>query len=419
MTAAPVTFTGGTALVGRRLEARPFATMSVGDGRIVDFDGPVIGDVVALDGGWVVPGLVDAHVHLDLIAAPQPFSQWEADSLERSRGLIANGLAALASGTLAVRDLGCVDDSVVRYGRLVDAGRVLGPVVRAAGRFLATRGGHLWQYARVVEGADDVRAAVREQVAAGATVIKVMATGGLTTPGQPGDTELSLDELAAAVDESRRAGLGVAAHAHGHDGIRSAVAAGVESIEHGALLQESDVELLAESGVVLVPTVTTVLRLQRGCGIDEEVMDKTERIRPEFMDNIARAIAGSVTIAAGTDAGCAHNPVGHVVDELDQYVALGMSPRDALLAGTVSGGALLRLPGSGAVSRGNPANFLILDRDPREDLASLRSPLAVVREGQLLDLARLEAAIEALGGRTPALPCADAASMRAQRGVPR
>jgi imidazolonepropionase-like amidohydrolase len=410
----PVTLTDGVALVGPRLEALQFRTLTMIGGGIVRFDGPVEGTEVPLDGAWVCPGLVDAHVHLDLVAAPRPFAQWDADPVERSRGLLVNGLAALAAGTLAVRDLGCVDHTVLDYGRLTATGRVLGPAVRAAGRFLAIRGGHLSRYARVVDGAEDVREAVREQVAAGAGVIKVMATGGLTTPGQPGDTELTDDELVAAVDEARRAGLTVAAHAHGREGVRRAVEAGVASIEHGALIGADEVDLLRAHDVTLVPTLTTVLRLRADCGVDADVWAKTEAIRPEFMANIARALTSSVRIAAGTDAGCAHNPVGYVADELDQYVALGMSAYDALLAGTVNGGRLLGLPGSGALVPGNPADLIVLGGDPREDLAPLHVPLHVIRAGKVLDPARIEAAIEAFGGRVPALPAADAAALSEQ-----
>lgn len=408
---APLVLRDGVALVGPDLDARPFETLTVVDGRIAGFDEPDRdADVVDLGGGWVVPGLVDAHVHLDLLAASSPFDQWRAPAADRIVGLVRNGLVALASGTLTLRDLGSVDHSVIDYARLVAGGRLLGPNVVAAGRFVAMTGGHLWAYARVADGPHEVRTAVREEIRAGAGVIKVMATGGLTSPGAPGAQELEEDELRVAVREAAKAGLRVAAHAHGAEGVRAAVAAGAASVEHGAYVGPGERELLRATGVALVPTLSPVLRLTATCGVDGDVFAKTDAVRPTFTRNIAAAIAEGVRIVAGTDAGCAFNPVGHLVDELTQYVALGMTPYDALRSGTVWAGELLGTPGTGRLEVGGPADMVVVGADPRADLAALRSPSAVVRAGRSVDLAALEMMIEALGGRDAALPAADAAA---------
>ncbi len=412
----PLLLRGGTALVGEELVERPFDSMLVADGRVVAFDQEAEDAVVVdLHGGWVVPGLVDAHVHLELTAAAAPFEQWDRPPVQRMSALIRNGLVALAAGIVSVRDLGSVDDSVIEYGRMTESGRVLGPNVVAAGQAVAMTGGHLWRYSRQADGPSEVRRAVREQIRSGATVVKVMATGGLTTPGEPGSPELGEDELRAAVATAGDAGLGVAAHAHGAEGLRAAVRAGVSTIEHGGLLTEEDCAAVRAAGIILVPTLSPVLRLPAGEAVAPDVVEKTHAIRPRYMRNIAAAIRDGVTIAAGTDAGCAFNPIGGVADEVVEYVALGMTPEQALRSVTVTAARVLGLPG-GTVEPGGPADLVVLAEDPRGDIAALRSPRQVIRSGQLLDPAGLEATIAALGGRDEARPMASAAALLGDGG---
>jgi imidazolonepropionase-like amidohydrolase len=401
--------------MGAQLTERGFTSMLLKDGRLAGFDlGPgetADAEVVDLNGGWVLPGLVDAHVHLELTAAPDPFEHWHAPLPQRMAALLRNGFAALASGILAVRDLGSVDTAVIDYGRMTSAGRVLGPRVVAAGKPVAMTGGHLWRYAREADGPSEVRRAVREQIRAGATVIKVMATGGLTTPGEPGSPELGEDELAAAVAEARNAGLKVAAHAHGPEGIQAAVRAGVATVEHGGLAGAEERAALLEAGVTLVPTLSPVLRLPADGGVAEDVVTKTYGIRPDYVSNIASAIREGVSIAAGTDAGCAYNPIGGVAEEIEAYVALGMDPEAAVRSATVDAARAIGLDGGGVLEEGAPADMVVLDGDPRRDPGLLKTPGRVVRAGQVLERSTLETIVAALGGRDADRPMANAATL--------
>lgn len=405
----PLLLRGGTALLGDELEERPFDAMGIIDGHIVSFEG-VIEDAVEVDlaGAWVVPGLIDMHVHLELTAAPAPFAQWDASMPDRMIGLARNGLVALASGILTVRDLGNVDDSVIGYGRMTATRSVLGPNVIASGRPIAMTGGHLWQYARQADGPHEVRRAVREQVRAGAGVIKVMATGGLTTPGLPGSSELGEDELSAAVVEASNAGLAVAAHAHGADGVLAATRAGVATIEHGGLIGADECAAMIAARTALVPTLSPVFRLPADARVADDVVAKTHAIRATYATNIARAIRDGVAIVAGTDAGCAFNPIGGLVDELGEYVGLGMSHLDALKSATVRPGKMLGIP-AGVLEIGSPADLVVARDDPRQDVAVLNKPVAVIRRGQMLDPAWLEEVIGSLGGRDEASPLTNAA----------
>jgi len=208
---------GGVALSGEALQPQPFETLVVANGQIVGLD-VATDDLVEpvwvdLDGAYVLPGLIDCHVHFDLAAHPSPYEHWQAPTLVRALTALHNGLVALSSGITTVRDLGCVDLLVLDYAAAVERGHVIGPRVVAAGRGITTTGGHFSQYARIADGPSNVRTAVREQIGAGAGVIKLMATGGISTPGDPGASQLTVEEMTVAVEESHRRGLKVAAHA--------------------------------------------------------------------------------------------------------------------------------------------------------------------------------------------------------------
>jgi imidazolonepropionase-like amidohydrolase len=392
----------GIALAGERLEEREFGSLVITGGVIEEItppgSAPPAGRQVDLAGRYVMPGLIDAHVHFDLVAGIKPYAHWDEHPLRRSLGLARNGLTALRYGITTVRDLGCADDTVIEYARLTAAGQLLGPAVIAAGRWVCMTGGHGWEYGRQADGEAEVRKAVREQIRAGAGVIKLMATGGLSTPGSPHAAELTVAELSAGVDEAHKAGLRVAAHAHAAAGIRAALAAGTDSIEHGAFLGDAELADMRRRDTFLVPTVVAVENVRPGSGIDPDVVRKTEAAREVFQASIASAIAAGVRIAAGTDAGTALNPVGpSLLGEIGLYARLGASNTDALLAATVTAGQLVG-DGRGIIEPGHPADLLVLPRSPVADLGVLREISAVIARGRLLAAAELDTAAAALPG---------------------
>ena len=390
----------GTALAHADLVPTPFDALVIEDGRIASLGAappPAAGDrVIDVGGAFVLPGLVDAHVHLDLTAGITAYAHWDLPPMVRGAALVRNGLLALRHGITSVRDLGCVDHAVVQYGRLTAAGRLLGPRVTACGRWIAMTGGHGWEYGREADGPDDVRRAAREQVRARAGVIKLMATGGLSTPGSADSAELGLEELRAGVEEAHKAGLQAAAHAHAPAGIEAAVLAGIDSVEHAAFADERTISLMLEHDVVLVPTLVALKYIRPGCGVDPDVVEKSEAAREIFAGSIRRAIAAGITVGAGTDAGTALNPIGLLVDELQYYAELGMSAHDAVRSATVVAGGLVG-DRVGAIEEGWAADLAIFAEDPREDLERLRRPRLVVAAGRPVDMEWLGATIAALG----------------------
>jgi imidazolonepropionase-like amidohydrolase len=398
--AARVVLRNGTALTGGSLEESRFEALVLHGDAIEEIaaeprDGQA-DTVVDVNGGFVVPGLIDAHVHLDLAAQPS-YARWTDPRARFVRSLtcLHNGLLALSRGITSVRDLGSVDSVVLDYARHVDDGSLTGPRVRAAGRPITITGGHCAQYGRTASGPLDVREAVREQVELGAHVIKIMASGGISTPGDPGIPQFTLDEMRAAVDEAHRFGRQVAAHAHAARAITLALEAGVDSIEHAAFADQEALESLLRHDRTLVPTVSALNEIAEGVGIPAQTVAKSLAARETYRRNTAAAIAAGVKIASGTDAGTAFNPIGGLVDELEMYGKRGMTAHEALRAATVHAGPLIG-PEVGRIEPGWRADLLVLPGDPRADLSVLRRPSAVISRGRVLSVASLEGSVAEL-----------------------
>jgi imidazolonepropionase-like amidohydrolase len=378
-----VTLKNGVALAGPDLAERPFRTLRLEGDAIGEFDAGDDGPVVDLDGAYLLPGLVDCHVHFDLAAHPLAYVHWDRSGFVRSITCLHNGLLALRAGITSVRDLGSVDHLVLEYAAHVRAGAVTGPRISAAGRPITITGGHCAQYGLVADGPVAVRTAVRAQIAGGAPVVKLMATGGISTPGNPGVPGLNLDEMTAAVEEAHKLGARVAAHAHSPAGITAALTAGVDTIEHAAFADDDALGLLKSTGTTLVPTVSALNNIAPGVGIPDDTVEKSLAARETYRANTARAIGAGVRIAAGTDAGTAFNPIGGLVDELDMYRAGGMSAYEAVRSATVHAGPVVGGQ-VGIIAPGYRADLLVLDEDPREDLTVLRKPGRIISRGKVL-----------------------------------
>jgi len=395
---SPVTvLKNGVALVGPELTERPFRTLALRGDSIGEFDVQAGETVVDLGGAYVIPGLVDCHVHFDLAAHPLAYVHWDRSGFVRSITCLHNGLLALRAGITAVRDLGSVDHLVLEYAAHVRAGTVTGPRVAAAGRPITITGGHCAQYGLVADGPVAVRTAVRAQIAGGAPVVKLMATGGISTPGNPGVPGLNLDEMTAAVEEAHKLGARVAAHAHSPAGIVAALRAGVDTIEHAAFADDDALELIKSTDATLVPTVSALNNIAPGVGIPDDTVEKSLAARETYRASTARAIGAGVRIAAGTDAGTAFNPIGGLVDELEMYCAAGMSAFEAVRAATVRAGAVVGGQ-VGMIAAGYRADLLVLADDPRTDIAALRKPSRVIARGKVLNRAWLDDTLEEYAG---------------------
>jgi imidazolonepropionase-like amidohydrolase len=341
-------------------------------------------------GGTLMPGLIDVHVHLQFDGS--------ADFEKESRELTTPGHAAikavvnakrnLEAGVTTVRDLGGMGGASIDLARAVAAGRVPGPRILAAGRALTVTGGHGHNIAvgREVDGADGVRAAVREEIRAGATAIKLIATGGVLTPGIPVSfSAFTAEELEAGVREAHERDLPVAAHAIGANGIRAAVLAGVDSIEHCNQLTAATARQMVERGTVRSPTICAIRGIvEHADRVPAYALDKAREIEADSRASHRTAIRAGVRHACGTDAGTPFNPHGSAPQEVVSMVEWGMRPLDALRAATWNGASLLRLDDVGAIEPGKRADLLLVAGDPVQDPRTLLGRKRIWRDGRLV-----------------------------------
>src|SRR6266508_4421134 len=228
------------------------------------------------------------------------------------------------AGVTTVRDLGGRDYAEFAVRRAIAEGLFPGPRILGAGRPVCMTGGHGNSIGREADGPDDVRKAVREQLKAGADVIKLIATGGVMTPGvEPGSPQLTLAEMLAAVEEARKAGRLAAAHAQGSAGIADAVEAGITTIEHGIFLTDEIIASMKRKGVFLVPTLAApaaICSAALAAGIPEFVVRKSNAVMPHHIASFQRAAKAGVRIAAGADSGTPVNFHGSLLPELELMV---------------------------------------------------------------------------------------------------
>ena len=294
-------------------------TVTVHNGLISAVDGPVPPDTTVIDGSGatLLPGLIDCHVHLCATASSDIIAQVTGDSLPRATlHAVRNAQAHLAAGVTTVRDCGALGGIAIEVGRAIEDGLVDGARVQAAGLVITITGGHGYFLGREVDGVDEVRKATRQAVKEGARFIKVMSTGGLLTPGvTAGRTAFAPPELAVLVEEAHNAGLRVATHAIGNEGIKNALRAGVDSVEHGFYLDDEAIELLCRrEDVFLVPTLRGVecaLRPRRRAGAvaARQVRGGGRRPRGQLPPRVRRPGYGSPPVPtpvprSTTTAGC-------------------------------------------------------------------------------------------------------------------
>jgi imidazolonepropionase-like amidohydrolase len=337
-------------------------------------------------GSTLAPGLIDCHVHLQFDGA----GDFEREARELTPTLAALKAAAnaarhLSAGVTTVRDLGGLDAVSCEVGRAIEGGVTTGARVLAAARALTITGGHGHNvgFARQVDGADAMRKAVREEIRAGARAIKVVATGGVLTPGIGATfTAYTPAELEAAVDEAHAWDRGVAAHAIGTEGILRAVRAGVDSIEHCNQATTEVVREMKARGTFRSPTISAVRGIiEHPDDVPAYAVEKATTLLEESRRSHARAVRAGVRHVCGTDAGTPFNPHGNSPRELAYMVEWGMAPIEAMRAATSNGAELLRLGDVGTIEAGAAADLVLYDENPCEDIAAVLKPALVVKAG--------------------------------------
>ncbi|TAJ31522.1 MAG: amidohydrolase family protein [Nitrospirae bacterium] len=366
---------------GRTLER---ATILIQDGRIaavgMERQVSVPRGAVTIDarGMTVLPGLIDCHVHLCLGADPDVVRAIrEEDQALTLLKAARFARLTLEAGFTTVRDLGARDHGIFALQQAIGAGIAPGPRILAAGLAICMTGGHARFIGRQADGPVGVVQAVREQLAAGAEVIKFIASGGVLTPGtSPDCAQMTFEELSAGMEEARRASRRVAAHAHGAEGMKNAVRAGAHSIEHATLMDDEAADLMRAHGVFMVPTLSalaTTAACGLACGVPETAVSKAKTMRARHEASFKKAHRSGIPIALGTDAGTPFNHHGDNAQELDRMVALGMSPMEAILAATSSAATLLGLEQSvGTIEAGKVADLLVVDGNPLKQIGLLQ-----------------------------------------------
>jgi imidazolonepropionase-like amidohydrolase len=301
---------------------------------------------------------------------------------------VGNAARHLAAGVTTVRDLGGLGSVACDVGRAIDEGRVSGPKVIASGQALTITGGHGWNsFARQVDGPDGVRQAVREQIRGGARSIKIVATGGVLTPGIPVDfTAFTFEEVSAAVDEAHTWGVPIAAHAIGRAGIDHCVRAGIDSIEHGCQISVETARAMKDRGACHVPTISALRQIiDHPETVPAYAVEKAISVERMARDAFRRSIREGVPIACGTDAGTPHNPHGGAPGEIVRMVGWGLTPLKALRSATSTAASLLRVSSEvGTVEQGKAADLVLFDGDLLEDVTTVLSPRLVLKAGEIV-----------------------------------
>ena len=346
-----------------------------------------------VSGKWLMPGLIDAHIHICYNGSESTFALLEKHRDELVLEAVDICKRTLSHGTTTIRDVGGEKYIEMSLRNAINRGFIEGPRMKLSGRVISMTGGHAHFIAREADGPDEMRKAAREQIKAGADTVKLMATGGSATPGQDiHASQLTVDEIAAVTEVAHMMGRNVAAHCHGTGGIRNCMLGGVDTIEHGTYLDEETADMMVANGATLVLTI--------GAGNpDLETFPLTpvqkadaERRRPmieqgvkQIRKTIGLARSKGVFLGVGTDAG--GNPLAphhySMARELELLVENDLTAMEAIGIATRNNAKILRWEDDiGTVETGKYADLLLLDADPLVDIRNVRKIAAVFKGGE-------------------------------------
>ena len=362
---------------------------------------PAGATVIDLSGATVLPGLIDCHTHLGARADRyDPIYHFKDTPFQSAFAGVLNARKTLEAGFTTVRDVGSAPFLAVDLRNSINEGFLPGPRVVASGPGISITGGHgdLNNYSpqtrvsmfpeerdyHIADGVDQIRHVVRAQLKYGVDVIKILATGGVLSKGDsPGAPQFTVEELKAAADEAHMAGRKIAAHAHGTQGIKNAILAGINSIEHASLIDDEGIRMAKEHGVYLVMDIYNddyILGKAKDFKIPEEFIEKEKQVGRLQRENFAKAVAAGAKMAFGTDAGV--YPHGDNAKQFFYMVKYGMTPAQAIRAASSDAAALLgRSTDVGSIAPGKYADLIAVSSDPLADVRALENVGFVMKGG--------------------------------------
>jgi imidazolonepropionase-like amidohydrolase len=371
--------------------------LDVGDSKAINILQYKNTEIFDLTGKYLLPGLIDAHVHIGYHGLHNTYDENFFDDKLRAIRAVKEMENTINAGFTTVRNCGSVNQLDFFVKESVEKGYINGPRILTSGKILSiTCSGtdYFKGLYRIADGYDQFKKAAREQLEMGADILKVMATGAVMNPGGvPGAEQPDLKELQAVVEEGRKLGKRVAAHAHGNVGIKNAIKAGVATIEHGSFADDDTIEMMIDNNIYLITTlIVGHLLLIHGeeNGIPEFMLNKQKELRSLRLNTIKKAVEKGVKITMGSDAGVSpYNYHGKNACEMVCYVNEGlMNPKDAVISATKIAAEACGLDKElGTLEKGKVADLIVLDADPFENIETLidsNNVKIVMKEGQIL-----------------------------------
>lgn len=354
--------------------------------------------VLDVRGQTIMPGLIDAHVHLTMYGKPSSVMDFLMDSATYTALKAADcAKKLLYAGFTTVRSMGDKASADYSVKRAINEGMIEGPRLLTSGKAISITGGHgdfvpgdveLDSIGETCDGVDEVRRAARDRLKNGADNIKLMATGGGNSPGPGTVSQLTEEEMRVAVEEAANRNALTAAHAIGADGIKRALRAGVRTIEHGSFLDDEGIELLLKGDHYLIPTLCAFRTIKYGPegGVPDYVLEKIHYFATAHYAGLEKAYRAGVKIVCGTDTGTPFNCHGEGAEELEMYTKLCMSPMEAIKTATSMAAQALRQPDIGVLAVGKTADVLVVKGDVLANIALLQNKagLTIIHNGKLV-----------------------------------